>query len=47
MPPTAGVGDCVAVAGSGSASVVFKTCCGGVMCGVGEVGKCGAVRRLG
>jgi hypothetical protein len=41
------MGDCEAVAGCGSASVVFKTECGGVICDVGEVGEYGAVGRLG
>jgi hypothetical protein len=47
MPPTAGGRGLCSIASCGSASMVFKTGCGGVMCGVGEVGECGTVGRLG
>ena len=46
MPLPRGVGDCVAVAGCWLASVFFDTRCGGVICGVGDVRECGAVRRM-
>ena len=46
-PPLRGMGDCVSVTCCGSASVVFKAECGGVMCGVGKEGECGTIGRLG